>query len=105
MFFLLLFRRALDRRLQFLAQCREEPSHEMFGDAAQNPLTDAGDQPADFTRALEGQTRGVGAVRRNLEPRAAVTMPQRAGAGNLDLAGFRRLLVRQRNLAFERTAD
>src|SRR5712671_3423100 len=99
-----LFRSTLDRRLEFLAQRRKKPSDKMLRDAAQNPLADARDQPADFTGALKRQARRGRPVRFDLEARAAVAVAQRAGAGDLDAAGVRRLLVRQRDLALERAA-
>src|SRR5450631_4939238 len=103
-FSLKLFRGALNRRFEFLAQRREKTTDQVLGDTAQDPLADAGDQPSDFTGALKGQARRIRTIGLDLEARATVAMAQRAGAGHLDAAGLRRLLVRQRDLAFERTA-
>src|SRR5712664_4485124 len=91
-FSLKLFRSALDRRLEFLAQRRKKPSDQMLRNAAQNPLADARDQPADFTGALKRQARRGRSLRFDLEARAAVAVAQRAGAGDLDAARLRRLL-------------
>src|SRR5713101_750790 len=103
-FSLKLFRGALNRCFEFLAQRRKETTDQMLGDTAQDPLADAGDEPADFAGTLKRQARRVRPLRLDLEARTAVAMAQRAGAGHLDAAGLRRLLVRQRDLAFERTA-
>src|SRR5712671_5133533 len=103
-FSLKLFRGALNRCFEFLAQRRKETTDQMLGDTAQDPLADAGDKPADFAGALKRQARRVRPLRLDLEARTAVAMAKRAGAGNLDAAGLRRRLVRQRDLAFERTA-
>src|ERR1700730_10809298 len=103
-FSLKLFRGALNRCFEFLAQRRKETTDQMLGDTAQDPLADAGDQPADLAGALKRQARRARPLRLDLKARAPVAMAQRAGAGNLDAAGLRRLLVRQRNLAFGLTA-
>src|SRR6267378_5906431 len=105
LFRVLLFRSALHRRLQFLAQCRKKSSDQMLRDAAQDSLTNAGNQPTDFANTLKAQAGCVGSFRRNFEARVAVAVAECTGAGHLDAAGGRRHLVRQRDLAFEGTTD
>src|ERR1700761_633950 len=98
-------RRAADRLLELLAQRHEEASDQMFRDAGEDALADAGDEAADLASALVDQLGSILAVRLDLEARGAVAMAECAGAGNLDAAGPRRILVRQRDLAFEGAAD
>src|ERR1700738_5688943 len=73
-FSLKLFRGALNRCFEFLAQRREETTDQMLGDTAQDPLADAGDEPADFAGALKRQARRVGPLRLDLGARTAVAV-------------------------------
>src|SRR5260370_5102348 len=67
-FSLKLFRGALNRCFEFLAQRREKATDQMLGDTAQNPLADAADQPADFAGALKRQRPPARPIRLILDP-------------------------------------
>src|SRR6185312_263930 len=97
--------RTADRLLEFLAQRHEKAADQVLRDAGEDALPDAGDQASDLARTLVSQPGAVLAIRLDLEARRAVAVAERARAGHLDAAAARRLLVGQRDLAFERAAD
>src|SRR5712691_8734663 len=97
--------RAADRLLELLSERHEEAPDQVFRHAGQDPLSDAGHEAADLPGALIDELRTVFSVGLDLEPRGTIAVAERAGARDLDVAGLRCLLVRQRYFAFERSAD
>src|SRR5260370_34920219 len=65
-FSLKLFRGALNRCFDFLAQRREKATDQMLGDTAHNPLVDAGDHLDDYAGSLQCLPRYVWSLRMDL---------------------------------------